>query len=243
MDTLLKVKDLKKEEILHSINFEMMRGDMVAVMGPSGSGKSTLLYNVSGLDRADSGEVWLGDTKITDLSEDEKAHLRLKRMGFVFQQMNMLSNLNLIDNIVFPAVHADKKHRKEHYERSEKLMTDFHIGHLKERKIREVSGGELQRACICRAMIMDPEILFADEPTGALNQEAALNVMEAFLEINRAGTTILMVTHDNRIASMCERVLYLVDGKIQGEMMPGKYKSGDGKMREQDLMRWLESMG
>lgn len=243
MDTLLKVKDITKDGILHGICFEMTRGEMIAVMGPSGSGKSTLLYNVSGMDRADGGEVWLNGTEITGLSEDEKARLRLMRMGFVFQQMNMLSNLNVVDNIVFPAVHADKKHRKEHYDRAEILMKRFHIGHLGERRIREVSGGELQRACICRAMIMEPEILFADEPTGALNREAALNVMETFLELNKTDTTILMVTHDNRIASMCERILYLVDGEIKGEMIPGKYKSGEGKTREQNLIRWLESMG
>ena len=117
MKELLKVNNLSKGDILKDISFEIREGEMVAVMGPSGSGKSTLLYNVSGMDDPDTGEVRLGNTVITGLSEDEKAELRLKRMGFVFQQMNVLENLNIIDNIVLPAVHADRKHKREYYER------------------------------------------------------------------------------------------------------------------------------
>ena len=185
MSALLKVKNLKKDNILKGVNFEMEAGEMVAVVGPSGSGKSTLLYNVSGMDKADGGEAWLRNTEITELSEDAKAELRLNRMGFVFQQMNMLSNLNIIDNITFPAVYADKKHRKDYYDRGEKLMEEFHISHIAQRRIREVSGGELQRACICRSMIMEPEIIFADEPTGALNQSSTTDVMHFLVSIKR----------------------------------------------------------
>ncbi len=243
MNSLLKVDNIKKDNILNGISFEVMSGEMVAVMGPSGSGKSTLLYNVSGMDQADGGEVRLGEAEIVNLSEDEKAKLRLNRMGFVFQQMNMISNLNIIDNIVFPAVRTDRKRRSEYYKRAEKLLDDLHIGDIAERRIREVSGGQLQRACICRSMIMDPEIIFADEPTGALNRTAASEVMDAFLRINREGATILMVTHDSRIASMCERIIYLLDGEIRGELKLGKSMSGDGKEREQRSIRWLESFG
>lgn len=216
---------------------------MVAIMGPSGSGKSTLLYNVSGMDRPDTGEVFLGETEITGLSEDGKADLRLRRMGFVFQQMNMLDNLNLIDNIVLPAVHADRKHKKDHYERARLLMDGFHIAELADRKVNEVSGGQLQRACICRSMMLEPEILFADEPTGALNQTAASEVIEAFLQINGEGTTILMVTHDSRVAAACERILYLLDGEIRGELELGKYAQDNMRVREQKTIRWLEEMG
>ena len=243
MSALLKVKNLKKDNILKGVNFEMEAGEMVAVVGPSGSGKSTLLYNVSGMDKADGGEAWLRNTEITELSEDAKAELRLNRMGFVFQQMNMLSNLNIIDNITFPAVHADKKHRKDYYDRAEKLMEEFHISHIAQRRIREVSGGELQRACICRSMIMEPEIIFADEPTGALNQSSTTDVMDAFLSINKKGTSILMVTHDSRVASMCERGIYILDGGIQGEFKLGKNVREEEREREQKTLRWLESMG
>ena len=243
MKELLKVKNLSKADILKDINFESREGEMVAVMGPSGSGKSTLLYNVSGMDNPDTGEVMLGNKVITRLSEDEKAELRLKRMGFVFQQMNVLDNLNIIDNIVLPAVHADRKHKKEYYERAMALMDGFHIGDLAERRVNEVSGGQLQRASICRSMMLEPEIIFADEPTGALNQTAASEVIEACLKINSEGTTILMVTHDSRIAAMCERILYLLDGEIKGELKLGKYVQDDSRERELKAIRWLDKMG
>lgn len=243
MKELLTVKHLGKADILKDINFEIKEGEMVAVMGPSGSGKSTLLYNVSGMDDPDTGEVMLGDTVITGMNEDEKAELRLKRMGFVFQQMNVLENLNIIDNIVLPAVHADRKHKKEYYERAMALMDGFHIGDLAERKTSEVSGGQLQRACICRSMLLEPEIIFADEPTGALNQTAATEVIDAFLKINRDGTTILMVTHDSRIASMCDRILYILDGQIRGELKLGKNEQNANREREQKTIKWLDEMG
>jgi len=243
MKELLKVKNLVKTHILRDISFEIREGEMAAVMGPSGSGKSTLLYNVSGMDDPDAGEVILGDTVITGLSEDEKAELRLKRMGFVFQQMNVIENLNIIDNIVLPAVHADLKHKEKYYERAKMLMDGFHIGELAERRVNEVSGGQLQRACICRSMMMEPEILFADEPTGALNQSAASEVIEAFMKINRDGTTIMMVTHDSRIAAMCERILYMLDGEIKGELKLGKNAQGDSRGREQETIKWLDKMG
>lgn len=243
MSSILKVRDLKKDGILKGVSFEIKEGEMIAVMGPSGSGKSTLLYNVSGMDQASSGEVYLGDTEIAGLGEDDKARLRLRRMGFVFQMMNMLSNLNMIDNIAFPAVHSDKKNQKTYYERAKALMDKLNIGDLADRSIKEVSGGQLQRACICRSMILKPEIIFADEPTGALNRTAAAEVMDAFTEINRDGTTIMMVTHDAGVASMCERILYLLDGEIRGELALGKYNEKDGREREQRTMEWLGTMG
>lgn len=243
MSALLKVNNLKKGGILRNISFEIEEGELVAVMGPSGSGKSTLLYNVSGMDKPDAGQILLCGTDITDLSEDEKAELRLNRMGFVFQQMNMLDNLNIIDNIVLPAVHANRKRKKEYYIRAKALMDSFHIGDLAVRKANEVSGGQLQRACICRSMMMEPQIIFADEPTGALNQTAASEVMESFLRINSQGTTVMMVTHDSRVASMCERILYILDGEIKGELKTGKYMQDAGREREQKTVRWLEGMG
>lgn len=239
----LQVRHLVKADILRDVSFEITEGEMVAIMGPSGSGKSTLLYNVSGMDTPDAGEVMLGEDLITGLNEDEKAGLRLKRMGFVFQQMNVMSNLSVIDNIVLPAVHADRKRKKEWYERAMSLMEGFHISDLAQRKVNEVSGGQLQRACICRSMMLEPEIIFADEPTGALNQTAAAEVMEAFQKINADGTTILMVTHDSRIAALCERILYILDGEIRGELKLGKNEGENNREREQKTIRWLDHMG
>lgn len=211
MKKLLRIDGMTKGQILHRITFDMEPGEMVAVMGPSGSGKSTLLYNVAGMDQPTSGQVWLGDVEITKLSEDEKARLRLQRMGFVFQQMNMMGNLNLIDNILLPATQANR--------------------------------GQLQRACICRSMMNGPEILFADEPAGALNKSAAAEVMGELVKLNREGTTILMVTHDSRIASNCDRIIYLLDGRISAELTLGKSVAGAEKRREEKVTRWLIEMG
>lgn len=242
---LLRVNNLSKEQILHGVSFDMERGEMLAVMGPSGSGKSTLLYNVAGMDRPTGGEVWLGDTEIAGLCEDEKAALRLRRMGFVFQQMNMMANLNILDNILLPALHAGRGRQKRSAlrQRALALMEKLSISGLEQRRITEVSGGQLQRACICRSMMNDPEILFADEPTGALNKGAAAEVMAELVRLNREGTAILLVTHDGKVASQCDRILYLLDGRICGALALGKPGAGEQKRREDTVSRWLMEMG
>lgn len=247
MKKLLRVENLSKEQILHQISFDMEPGEMLAVMGPSGSGKSTLLYNVAGMDQPTAGQVWLGDVEITKLSEDEKARLRLYHMGFVFQQMNMMANLNLFDNILLPAAQANRgKGRKSKEElrlRAQTLMEKLGITGLEQRRVTKVSGGQLQRACICRSMMNEPKILFADEPTGALNKSAAGEVMEELVKLNREGTTILMVTHDSRVASSCDRIIYLLDGQISAELKLGKSVAGTEKQREEKVARWLMEMG
>lgn len=245
MDTLLRVKKLEKAQILHGISFEMERGEMLAVMGPSGSGKSTLLYNVAGMDTPDGGEVWLHDTELTGLSEDEKARLRLHRMGFVFQHMNMMANLNILDNILLPAAQANRgrggKSKAELTARARALMEKLGISQLENRRINEVSGGQLQRACICRSMMSGPEILFADEPTGALNRSAAAEVMAELVKLNHEGTAVLLVTHDSKVASQCDRILYLLDGCIRGEL---KFSRPEGeKQRESAVNMWLAELG
>lgn len=247
MERILRVEGICKGGILNDISFDVNSGEMVAIMGPSGSGKSTLLYNISGMDEPTSGRVWLKASEITAMSEDEKADMRLQRIGFVFQQMNMMENLNIIDNILLPAVQASKakkefKQRKnELNERAELLMKKLSIDGLGDRRITEVSGGQLQRACICRSMMNSPEILFADEPTGALNKSASEEVMEALTALNREGSTILMVTHDSRMASRCGRILYLVDGQIQGELSLGD-EIASLKEREERVGSWLTAM-
>ena len=243
MAELLTVKNLRKNGILKDISFGVQAGEMVAIMGPSGSGKSTLLYQVSGMDRADSGQVWMDDTEICSLSEDDRAKLRLSQMGFVFQQMNMLKNLNLLDNIPLPAsrLYRGKTSKKELEYRARMLMKKMGIEELGQRRITEVSGGQLQRACICRSMMSGPKILFADEPTGALNQSAAQEVMAEFTRLNQEGTTILMVTHDSKVAAKCGRILYLLDGCIKGEFSPSGV-AGE-KEREAAVTRWLAGMG
>lgn len=248
MEKILRVEKLCKNEILHDISFGIDKGEMVAIMGPSGSGKSTLLYNISGMDQPTGGKVWLKDQEITGLSEKDKAKLRLHQIGFVFQQMNMMENLNILDNILLPCIQANKERKQGKKEKKELkneavgLMKKLSISGLENRRITEVSGGQLQRACICRSMINQPDIIFADEPTGALNKSASEEVMNALMALNREGTTILMVTHDSRMASRCGRILYLLDGQIRGELIMQDCPEKSLKQREEMVNRWLAKM-
>ncbi len=247
MKNLLRVEELCREPILDHISFTMDSGEMAAIMGPSGSGKSTLLYQVAGMDQPTGGKVYLGGKEITGLSEDERAAIRLQQIGFVFQQMNMMGNLNILDNILLPALEENRvshsRSKKELQKEAEELMQKLSVAELGERSITQVSGGQLQRACICRSMINRPEILFADEPTGALNKSAAAEVMDAFVKLNHEGTTILMVTHDSKVASRCSRILYLLDGRICGELLLQKPGTGTQKQREETVNEWLGKMG
>ena len=248
MKNILRAEKLCKNEILKDITFDVGQGEMVAVMGPSGSGKSTLLYNLSGMDQPTGGKVWLKEEEITALSEDEKAKLRLHHIGFVFQNMNMMENLNILDNIMLPALQANRerkrgrKDKKELIDEAAALMKKLSISGLEQRRITEVSGGQLQRACICRSMINRPEIIFADELTGALNKSATEEVIDALAALNREGTTILMVTHDSRMASRCGRILYMIDGQIQGELTLENRQDDSLRQREEKVNKWLADM-
>lgn len=238
------VTNKRQNNVLKNVNFVIEQGEMVAIMGPSGSGKSTLLYSVSGMDRPTAGEVLLGGKRITDLKEKELAKVRLTSMGFIFQQMYMLKNLSIMDNILLPAYQAEKKNRtrQEINEYCRKLMHKLGISDVAENDITEVSGGQLQRACICRSLINQPQILFADEPTGALNRGASEDVMKELNKLNEEGTTIMLVTHDMKVAAKCSRVLYIVDGNIKGEFRMTEHDSQE-KLRERRLNNWLIEMG
>ena len=224
---ILEVRNLCKSynvngcqnNILENVNFNISKGEMVAIMGPSGSGKSTLLYSVSGLDSVTSGEVKIGNKNIVKMKEKELANLRLDDIGFIFQQMYMLKNLTITDNIILPAVQSKKnnENRNEILQRGHALMRKPGIMEIADNDINEVSGGQLQRACICRSMINNPKIIFADEPTGALNRTSSDEVMEELTKLNDNGTTIMLVTHDVKVAAKCTRVMYIVDGNIKGE--------------------------
>jgi len=207
-------KSFKESKVLHNISFEIKNGDFVAVMGPSGSGKSTLLYSISGMDSLSSGRVLFEGINISDMQEDELSEFRLKKMGFVFQNAQMLKNLSVFDNITLPGLVAKRESVYDIRKRASKLMKRMEIEGIEERDIREVSGGQLQRASICRAMINNPEILFLDEPTGALNSGATDQVLAILEDLNRGGMTIMTVTHDQRVAAKAKKVLYIIDGQI-----------------------------
>ncbi len=255
MDTL-KIKDLCKTYIVHkrqnhvlrNVTMEIREGELVAVMGPSGSGKSTLLYTVSGMDRMTAGEVDFFGRDISRFNARQMSELRLEEMGFIFQQMYMLKNLSIYDNIVLPAYQSrngkGREKRKEINDRAKELMHKLGISEIAEHDINEVSGGQLQRACICRSLINRPRMIFADEPTGALNQQNSREVMKELNRINREGTTIMLVTHDMKVAAKSDRVLYIEDGNIKGEYVLGKYaETEDPRNREKKITNWLMEMG
>ena len=251
MKTILEVKDLcktyivnkRQNNVLCNISFTINGGEMVAVMGPSGSGKSTLLYTVSGMDKMTAGDVYFCGRNMASLNENELAKMRLDDMGFIFQQMYMMKNLSVLDNIILPAVKSNKikESRKATVQRGQDLMRKLGIIETMDNDINEVSGGQLQRACICRSMINNPQMIFADEPTGALNRTSSEEVMNELTKLNNDGTTIMLVTHDAKVAAKCTRLLFLVDGNIKGE-----YNINRGlalRDRERDLNNWLLEMG
>ena len=236
----------RQNNVLKNVSFTVEQGEMVAIMGPSGSGKSTLLYTVSGMDSVTAGEVRFDGSEISKLSSSELASVRLDEMGFIFQQMYMLKNLTVLDNIILPACQSDKNNlsKKEKVEHGKDLMRKLGIIEIADNDINEVSGGQLQRACICRSMINHPKIIFADEPTGALNRTSSEEVMEELRKINDEGTTIMLVTHDVKDAAKCTRVMYIVDGNIKGEYNLDKCNDEkDLRQRERSLNNWLMEMG
>lgn len=251
MENILEVKDLcktyiinkKQNNVLRNVNFTVKKGEMLAVMGPSGSGKSTLLYTVSGMDKMTAGSVKFCGKDLDSLSDNELSKVRLEDMGFIFQQMYMLRNLSVMDNIILPAVKSEKikESRRETVERSKEIMRKLGIIDVAENDINEVSGGQLQRACICRSIINRPSMIFADEPTGALNRSSSDEVMEEISQINNEGTTVMLVTHDSKVAAKCSRVLFIVDGNIKGEYNVNKEISL--RDRERGLNNWLMEMG
>ena len=254
MNNILEVKDLcktyivnkRQNNVLRNVNFSVKSGEMVAIMGPSGSGKSTLLYTVSGMDSLTAGDVLFDGRSIAKMSQRELSELRLDHMGFIFQQMYMLKNLSVIDNIMLPSCQSKKikESRKQKAERAKELMRRQGIIETADSGIDEVSGGQLQRACLCRALMNNPKVIFADEPTGALNRAASDEVMDMLGAVNREGTTVMLVTHDVKVAARCTRVMYIVDGNIKGEYNLDVY-DGVSSLREREraINNWLMEMG
>lgn len=232
--------------VLHGIDLSVDHGDFVAIMGPSGSGKSTLLYCVSGMDDVSDGTVTLQpplseSVEITALPQKDLAALRLTRMGFVFQQVHLLRNLTILDNVVLPGVTATPDQRRDVVDRARRLLERVGIAELADRDITQASGGQLQRAAIARALINEPELVFGDEPTGALNASTAAEIMELLAEVNAEGRTVVLVTHDPVVAAYCRRVVVLRDGVIDGDL-----RRTDGETDESwadNLAGWLISHG
>jgi len=234
----------ERRAVLDGVSVDIRSGEFVAIMGPSGSGKSTLLFALSGMDAVDSGRVVFDGQELSRLDDRALADVRRTKMGFVFQQPTLLRNLNVLDNIILPAMRDGRKNASRITERARALMKMTGIEELEERGVSQASGGQLQRVGICRALMAEPKIIFGDEPTGALNSAASNEIMSLLGDVHRAGTTVVLVTHDPRVATRAERVLFLFDGEIAGEHVAERYDeaSDDLHARQEALTGWLTDM-
>ena len=231
----------EQRNVLDGVSIEINEGEFVAIMGPSGSGKSTLMFALSGMDDVTSGKVVFGDRDLSVMGENDLSDIRRTEMGFVFQQPTMLKNLNIIDNIILPVMRDNRKNVASITEKARALMKRVGIEELEKNDITQVSGGQLQRAGICRALMNNPKIIFGDEPTGALNSKSAQEIMNIFSEINEEGTTVLLVTHDAKVAARTERILFMGDGKIVSELKLSKYNGTEMDNRiEKVTMKMIE---
>jgi len=237
------VSNGQQNHVLRNIDFETYEGDFTVIMGSSGSGKSTLLYNISGMDTPSSGEVYHNAVRIDKLREKELAEFRRSTIGFVFQQMHLVSNLTIFENITVPGYLLKKYSRKAIEKRAETLLEKAGIKELKNRLPSQVSGGQQQRAGVARALINEPHILFADEPTGALNSRTGREILNILSELNQNGQSILMVTHDVKAAVRANRIIYLQDGQITGEIELDSYRLDTEYEREKQVLAWLASKG
>ena len=204
--------------VLKEINLEIKKGEFVAITGPSGSGKSTMLNLVGALDKPSYGEIYLDGKDISKLHESELALLRGKTIGFIFQQFNLLKNLNALQNVMLP-MEATNVPEREAYERAKFLLDSLGLGERLYHKPNQLSGGQQQRVAIARALSNNPEVVLADEPTGNLDSKTGKEIMELFNKLHKEGKTVILITHDLNLVRYGERIVILRDGKVSNEKM------------------------
>ena len=249
-DVLLNAEKLSKsfsnggtmQHVLKNIDLQLYKGDFTVIMGASGAGKSTLLYALSGMDTPTLGTITFADCVISGYSQDELAVFRRRHCGFVFQQIYLIDGMSVMDNILSAGLLVNKDN-KALVRRAKELFAAVDISEETQKKFpTQISGGEAQRVGIVRGLINEPEILFADEPTGALNSKTGLDVLDTLTKFNEQGQSVVMVTHDMRSARRGNRIIYLQDGVILGECDLGKYVHGDAA-RHEKLSSFLKEMG
>lgn len=249
-EIIISAKNLMKEfgmgetvqTIFENLFLDIYKGDFTVIMGPSGAGKSTLMYTLSGMDRPTEGSVVFSDKEITKCNDDQLAVFRRKNCGFVFQQIYLLEKMSLMDNVLAAGLLCNRN-KKEVCQSAKELFKLVNIPEVTQKKFStQVSGGEAQRAGIVRAVINHPEVVFADEPTGALNSNNAEAVLDVFTKIHREGQSIVMVTHDKKTALRGNRIVYIKDGQIFGDCCLGDYR-GEEKERKMKLDYFLTEMG
>lgn len=232
----------KQQHVIKNLDMEIYEGDFTVIMGSSGAGKSTLLYSLSGMDKPTLGSIDYSGKEITKMNDDQLAVFRRKHCGFVFQQVHLVDSMSIMDNAISTGMLTGQK-KKNLKKKAENLFDKVGISEdLRGKFPAQLSGGEAQRAAMVRAVINDPDVIFADEPTGALNSAGVKAVLDVLTDFNRSGQSVVMVTHDIKSARRANRIIYLQDGGIIGECNPGEYVSGD-KNRHEKIRKFLEDMG
>lgn len=236
------ISDGEVNNVIKNMDLEIYDGDFTVIMGSSGSGKSTLLYSISGMDEVTTGKVYLDGYNITHLKERKLSCLRKEKLGFVFQGINLIPNLTVYENILSPT-YKMRKDKKETDKRIDTLLGKMELTSERKKFPNQMSGGQKQRVAICRALINQPKILFADEPTGSLNSSQGESVLNIFTDIHKEGQSIIMVTHDLKAAIRGNRILYLKDGRIDGDLRLDEYDESTGKDREDSVYKFLKEKG
>lgn len=246
-EVLIKTEDLCKSfiigktgvNVLKNMNIEIYKEDFTVIMGSSGSGKSTLLYSLSTMDNPTSGKINLLGKDISVINEKEASKIRSENISFIFQGINLLPDLTVYENITYAAM-INKNNKNEIQNRANEILRELGLYEDKDKYPAEISGGMQQRVAIARSIINKPEIIFGDEPTGALNSSMGNTVLDILSGINDKGQSIVMVTHDMKSALRGNRILYIKDGRIDGELNLGKYNKEDNKERKEKLKIFLE---
>lgn len=236
------INDGEINNVIKNMDLEIYEGDFTVIMGSSGSGKSTLLYGLSGMDNVTTGKVFLDGMDITRMKEKEIANLRKEKLGFVFQGINLIPDLNVYENILSPT-YKTKVERSVIEEKINTLLGKMELTSQRKMFPNQMSGGQKQRVAICRALINSPKILFADEPTGALNSSQGQSVLDTFTNINKEGQSVVMVTHDLKAALRGNRIIYLKDGRIDGDLKLDNYDEKIVSDREEAVYKFLKEKG
>lgn len=236
------ISDGEINNVIKNMDLELYEGDFTVIMGNSGSGKSTLLYSISGMDEVTTGKVIFDGQNITRLSDRKLSRLRKEKLGFIFQGIHLIPNLTVYENILSPT-YKMKKDKKEIDKRIHTLLDRMELMSQKKKFPNQMSGGQKQKVAICRALINEPKILFADEPTGSLNSSQGESVLNIFSEIHQEGQSIIMVTHDLKAALRGNRIVYLKDGRIDGDLKLEEYSEETKQQREETVYQFLKEKG
>ncbi len=232
--------DGQQQHVLTNLDIDIYEGDFTIIMGSSGSGKTTLLYALSGMDAPTLGKIIFQGTQIQDLNSDELAKFRKKHCGFIFQNIYLLENMSIMDNIL-TAGYLVNNNKPEIIQRAKELFQQVGLTEGIWRKFpNQLSGGEKQRAALIRSLINKPDIIFADEPTGALNSSTGKDVLDILTKVNQNGQSIVMVTHDIKAAIRADRIIYLMDGKVCGELILDKYTEANMEVRTKKARDFLQ---